>query len=79
MQFRVGRGESKQTTFTGPDIIRQVARGAGKLKKLLAKPPVKLDEEAEMQEKSGPKVPTKLHEERGNYETYVCQTADQVG
>ena len=51
-----------------PKIIRQVARGAGELTKLLVKPPNELDEEAEMQRKSSQRVPVKLCEERGNYE-----------
>ena len=43
------------------------------------KPTFKLDEEAEMQQISSPKVPAKLHRERGNYEKYVRRNAGQVG
>ena len=51
------------------NMIRQVAQGARELKKLLVKPPNKLDEEAEVQQKSCHKVQAKLRKERGNCET----------
>ena len=56
-----------------------IVQGAGELKQVVCETDVQVGWEAEMEQKSCPKVQIKLRRERGNYEKFACHIADQVG